>query len=101
MYTVAITNITTAPVVFSDPCPAYREDLYSGSLTTTPLGKHFYALNCRPVGSIAPQSTVTFAMVLDVPPTATPGSYTLLWELAEGVDTQDIQRLPVSIVGSP
>ncbi len=100
-HTVTITNTTTVPVVFSAPCPAYREDLFSGSLTTTPLGKHFYLLNCRPVGSIAPQSTVTFAMVLDVPATAALGSYTLLWELDEGIDSQDVQRLPITIVAGP
>lgn len=99
-YTVTFTNITGAPVIFSDPCPAYREELYPvAPMMAAPLGKHFYVLNCRPVGTIAPQSSVTFAMVLDVPATAAPGRYTLLWDLDEGIDLQDIQRLPITIVG--
>jgi hypothetical protein len=102
MYTVTITNITAASVVFSDPCPAYREDLFPvvSLARVSPLGKHRYLLNCRPAGTIDSRASVTFAMVLDVPATATPGSYTLLWAPDEGADTQDIQRVPITIVGS-
>jgi hypothetical protein len=102
MYTVTITNITASSVVFSDPCPAYREDLFpvASLATVSPLGKHRYLLNCRSAGTIDSRAGVTFAMVLDVPATATPGSYTLLWAPDEGVDTKDIQRVPITIVGS-
>lgn len=96
-YTVTFTNVTKSPVVFSDPCPAYQEDLYQGSgLTGMPFGKHFYVLNCRLVPSISPGASVTFAMVLDVPVTAPTGTYTLLWNPTEGLDTQNIQRVPIT-----
>lgn len=68
-------------------------------MKAAPLGKHRYLLNCRPVASIVPQSSVTFGMVLDVPATAAPGRYTLVWDLDEGIDLQDIQRLPITIIG--
>jgi len=97
-YTVTLTNTTDAPVAFSDPCPNYHEDLYFGQgVTGPPLGKHIYALNCHPVGAIAPGVSVTFAMVLDVPATAAVGDYTLLWAPEGGLDTQDIQRVPIRI----
>lgn len=97
-YTVTFTNTTSAPVAFSDPCPNYHEDLYYGpGVTGPPLGKHFYSLNCQPVKAIAPRASVTFAMVLDVPATASAGEYTLLWAPEEGIDTQDTQRLPILV----
>jgi Protein of unknown function (DUF4232) len=97
-YTVTFTDTTVAPVTFSEPCPNYHEDLYFGrGGGGPPLGKHIYALNCRPVKVIAPQASVTFAMVLDVPATANAGDYTLLWAPDEGIDTQDIQRLPIVV----
>lgn len=97
-YTVTFTNTTVAPVAFSDPCPSYREDLYLGHTGDgPPLGKHIYALNCQPVKIIASGTSVTFAMVLDVPASATIGEYILLWEPDEGIDTQDIQRVPISV----
>jgi hypothetical protein len=99
-YLVTFTNHSAATVTFSDPCPAYHEDLYAGRPQNAPsLGKHRYLLNCRPAGLVAPQASVTFAMVLDVPATASPGNYILLWAPDEGIDTQDIQRLPLAIVG--
>ncbi|MDQ6711403.1 MAG: DUF4232 domain-containing protein, partial [Candidatus Dormibacteraeota bacterium] len=98
-YTVTFKNITAAPVAFSEPCPYYHEDLYFGLGATLglPLGKHLYALNCHPVKAVASHGSVTFAMVLDVPQTATPGDYTLLWAPEEGTDIQDIQRLPIKV----
>ena len=97
-YTVTFTNTTVAPVAFSDPCPHYHEDLYLGHTGDgPPLGKHIYALNCQPVKIIAPGTSVTFAMVLDVPASATTGEYILLWAPDEGIDIKDIQRLPISV----
>lgn len=98
-YTVTFTNTAAAPVAFSEPCPYYHEDLYFGLGATLgrPLGKHLYTLNCHPVKTIAPNASVTFAMVLDVPSMATPGDYTLLWAPEEGLDIQDIQRLPIKV----
>src|SRR5207245_3871249 len=41
MYTVTITNITIAPVVFGDPCPAYHQELYPiAGRATPPLRNH-------------------------------------------------------------
>jgi len=97
-YTVTFTNVGTLPVAFSEPCPAYHEDLFLGSGPTgNPLGKHIYLLNCHAVQAIASHGSVTFAMVLDVPATAAPGGYTLLWAPDEGTDVQDIQRLPIMV----
>ena len=97
-YTVTLTNTTADPVAFSDPCPMYHEDLYFGHAGGgPPLGKHIYALNCQSVRVIAPHTSVTFAMVLDVPASATIGEYILLWAPDEGIDTQAIQRLPIVV----
>jgi Protein of unknown function (DUF4232) len=100
-YTVTLTNITAATVTFPNPCPAYHEDLYADSrLGGAPLGKHRYVLNCRPAGSLAASASVTFAMLLDVPATASSGSYTLLWAPEWG-GVDDVQRVPITIVGKP
>ncbi len=97
-YTVTFTNVGTSPAVFSQPCPIYHEDLYSGNgLTGKPLGKHFYVLNCGAARIVASHASVTFAMVLDVPASASPGNYTLLWAPEQGVDIYGIQRLPVAV----
>ena len=55
-------------------------DIVNGS---PPLGgKHIYALNCGPVGTLAAGASVTFQMVfLQVPPDAAPGIYTLVFML--------------------
>ncbi len=76
----------------------YHEDLYSGNgLTGMPLGKHFYVLNCGAAPTVAAHASLTFAMVLDVPASATPGSYTLIWAPDQGVDLYGIQRLPIIV----
>lgn len=97
-YTVTFTNAGASPAVFSQPCPTYHEDLYSGNGPTgMPLGKHFYVLNCGAVPVVASRASVTFAMVLDVPASATPGNYTLIWAPEQGVDLYGIQRLPIMV----
>jgi hypothetical protein len=97
-YTVTLTNITDSPVTFRDPCPMYQEDLYSGAgLNGAPLGKHFYLLNCQPIGSIAARVSVTFAMVLDVPFGAAAGRYTLLWSPLEIGNAKNVERVPIEI----
>ncbi|HET9847444.1 MAG TPA: DUF4232 domain-containing protein [Candidatus Dormibacteraeota bacterium] len=97
-YTISLTNITKTAATF-DSCPVYQEDLYAGDgAAGPPLGKHLYVLNCRPVGSMSPGTTVTFAMVLDVPSSAPTGRYTLLWSnLSPGTDIHDVQRVPIEI----
>ncbi len=116
-YEVTLRNVTAEPVRFGETCPTYREDLFPDEALTpippppgkydkpepatpakAPLGKHRYVLNCRPVGAIAPGAGVTFAMVLDVPTSAEPGRYLLLWALDEGFSTTGIQKVPISIV---
>lgn len=98
-YTVTLTNLTTSSTVFGDSCPVYHEDLYAGDgAAGPPLGKHLYVLNCRPVASMPPGASVTFAMDLDVPSSAPSGRYTLLWDaLSPGTDIQDIERVPIEI----
>ena len=97
-YPVTLTNITDSPATLRDPCPMYQEDLYWGAgLNGAPLGKHFYLLNCQPVGSIAAQATVTFAMVLDVPSGAAAGRYTLLWSPIEIGNAKKAQLVPIEI----
>lgn len=76
-FTVVLTNTSRRPFSFGRGCPAYTEqiDAYPAQA---------YVLNCRAVGSIAPRSSVRFAMRIFVPPrsasTAHPAS--LGWTLA-------------------
>ncbi len=116
-YAVTLRNVTAEPVRFGETCPTYREDLYPEDAFATPpprignngkpepakpgkppLGKHRYVLNCRPVGAITPGAGVTFAMVLEVPASAEPGRYLLLWALDEDLSTKGIQKVPITIV---
>ncbi len=51
-----------------------------------------YVLNCQPVGAITPATGVTFAMVVEVPASAEPGRYLLLWALDEGLSTRGFRK---------
>lgn len=97
-YTVTITNVGQSPAAFSDPCPSYHEDLFPTNAQAMPLpGKHLYLLNCQPVQHIAPGASVTFAMKLDVPSAAVPGTYTLLWTPLESPNSQGIHPIAITI----
>jgi hypothetical protein len=42
-----------------------------------------YELNCVPVGTLAPNGTVTFAMVLEIPADAPTGPQELSWRYGD------------------
>jgi len=81
-YQVVLTNASGAPFRFHD-CPSYTEDASSS------LGKNLanYQLNCASVGWLAPNQSVTFAMVLDMPANAPPGPVGLRWTLHSAYGT--------------
>jgi hypothetical protein len=72
-YTVDLTNTSDVAVAL-DPCPVYGES----------IGKEMrlYRLNCAP-GSIGPQRTVRFAMVLEIPAELAAGDTILGWQLID------------------
>jgi hypothetical protein len=73
-YTVTLTNISGAPIVFT-PCPAYTEILGQKAAVAT------YSLNCRAALPIPVGGTETFTMLLDLPANMVPGRQTLSWTL--------------------
>lgn len=84
-YQVVLTNASGAPFRFHD-CPSYSEGFF------TPLGKKNganYQLNCASVGWLAPNQSVTFAMVLDIPANTQPESVGLQWALFSAYGTSD------------
>ena len=74
-YGVALTNPTSKPISL-DRCPGYVEAVGDSSGLTVKLT---YALNCTPVGAVAPGDTVLFEMRIPAP--KQPGRYRLHWEL--------------------
>jgi hypothetical protein len=83
-YLVTLTNDHPQALNLISLCPTYEEELIAGDLAKGGLplgGKHIYALNCGPVGSIAAGASVTFQMVFLVPSDAAPGQYTLFFGL--------------------
>lgn len=81
-YQVVLTNASGAPFRFHD-CPSYTED------ASNSLGKNLanYQLNCASVGWLAPEQSVTFAMVLDMPANAPPAPVGLRWTLHSAYGT--------------
>lgn len=79
-YIVTLTNDGQATMNLVANCPNYEEELIEpGGI---PLGgKHFYKLNCTPAGKLAPERSAKFQMVFDVPATAAPGDYSLVFML--------------------
>jgi hypothetical protein len=82
-YLVTLTNDHAQALDLIALCPTYEEELFADITKGSPPlgGKHVYALNCGPVGSIPPGASVTFQMVFLVPPDAAPGTYTLVFGL--------------------
>ncbi len=75
-YQVVLTNASDAPFRFHE-CPSYTEDASrDGSKNLAN-----YQLNCSGVGWLAPGTSVTFAMVLDIPANTPPGTGSLRWEM--------------------
>ena len=69
---------TAAPFVFGDLCPAYTVILGEKQ------AQEWHSLNCKPVVSIGPGQTVSFAMELAIPKDIAPGSYFLDWTTSGG-----------------
>src|SRR5215475_12756893 len=86
-YTVELTNPSNVPVAL-DPCPAYGES----------IGKHMrlYRLNCAP-RVIGPESTLRFAMVLDVPADLAPGATVVGWQLIDATDISASATRPITV----
>lgn len=82
-YVVTLTNPTKLPIDLRRQCPNYEEELFADIVHGGPPlgGKHFYALNCNAAGVLEPGKPVAFAMVLQVPADAAPGSYTLIFDI--------------------
>lgn len=82
-YVVTLTNPTKLPIDLRRHCPNYEEELFADIVHGSPPvgGKHFYALNCMAAGVLEPGKPMSFAMVLQVPPDAAPGSYTLIFNI--------------------
>lgn len=81
-YLVTLTNDRSSPD-FTSLCPNYEEEMFADIAHGSPPlgGKHIYALNCGPAGSIQPGASLTFQMVFLVPLGAAPGTYTLVFGL--------------------
>jgi hypothetical protein len=82
-YLVTLTNDHPQALDLIGLCPTYEEELFADITKGSPPlgGKHIYALNCGPAGSIQPGASVTFQMVFMVPADAAPGKYTLVFML--------------------
>ena len=80
-YTVTLTNISPfdKPQNLAAFCPTYTERLLlparAAAVETHRL------LNCGPVGVLAPNVPVTFAIRLPIPADAAPGAATLVWAI--------------------
>ena len=82
-YRVTLKSVYSQPLTFPNGCPGYIQDL--GGPGGWSLGKTWYVLNCKPMGSIiAPGASFTFAMVIQIPPTAPVGGFSLGWGLDAG-----------------
>lgn len=86
-YLVTLTNPAPTPVDLAANCVNYEEELFFGSIEAgnAPLGgKHVFALNCGPAGTLAPGGHATFEMLLPVPADAAAGTYELIWAFGVG-----------------
>jgi hypothetical protein len=84
-YRVTLENVYYRALEFRSGCPEYIEALAGPDGWTT--GKQFFLLNCGGVGVIAPGASVTFAMVIQIPPSAPGGNYSVIWELDTGLNS--------------
>jgi hypothetical protein len=77
---VTLTNISEkgAPIRLPEACPSYTQGLY---LPDTREVKTRDLLNCDAAVTIEPGGSRTFEMRIPIPPDATPGTATLLWQL--------------------
>jgi hypothetical protein len=84
-YEVTLRNVYYRALEFRNGCPEYTEVLAGPDSWTT--GKEFFLLNCGGIGAIAPGASVTFAMVIQIPPNAPAGNYAVIWELDTGMNS--------------
>jgi len=98
-YTIVLTNPTKLPIDLRQACPNYDEELFADIVHGGPPlgGKNIYGLNCAAAGVLKPATPMTFAMVLDVPADATPGSYTLVFSLGYANAMHKFARAVVAI----
>lgn len=82
-YLVTLKNHTAQPINLMAMCPNYEEELFLDMVGGSPPlgGQHLFMLNCKPAGTIPPGGRATFRMVLQIPPDATLGTYTLVFGL--------------------
>ena len=81
-FRVTLQNTYYRALEFKHGCPDYIEDLEGPNGWTS--GKIVYVLNCGPLGVLSPGASALFEMRVDVPANASPGSYTLGWDLDTG-----------------
>lgn len=82
-YEVALTNVSRRPVRFAD-CPVYQvsASFLARREETVPWPRQTFVLNCKEKKTLDPGERALFAMVIDVPRFAKPGSHSLSWLLA-------------------
>ncbi|HEV2012296.1 MAG TPA: DUF4232 domain-containing protein [Candidatus Dormibacteraeota bacterium] len=90
-YQVTLKSVYSRPLTFPNGCPAYAQDL--GGPGGWSLGKTWYVFNCQPMGAVvAPGTSFTFAMVVQIPASAPVGDYSLAW----GMDVGDSNNRAVT-----
>jgi len=95
-YQVTLKSVYRQPLTFPNGCPGYIQDL--GGPGGWSLGKTWYVLNCKPMGAvIAPGASFTFAMVLQIPPSAPVGDFSLLWGLDAGDSNNSDLRADLTV----
>jgi hypothetical protein len=82
-YLVTLKNKTKQTMNLASECPNYEEEMFADIVAGSPPlgGKHLYRLNCAPAGTLAPGASRIFQMVFNVPADATPGTYTLVFQM--------------------
>jgi hypothetical protein len=99
-YLVTLTNDRSQAFDLVANCPTYEEELFADLTNGSPPlgGKHIFALNCGPAGTLAPGASITFQMVfLQIPPNAARGSYTLVFMLGYWNAMSQYSKAPVTI----
>ena len=98
-YVVNLTNETKLPIDLRTQCFNYDEEFFVDNAQGTPPlgGKHLYRLNCSAAGVLAPGHPKKFAMVIDVPAAAAPGSYMLAFDIGGGNVTTNVAHTAVTV----
>lgn len=80
VYTVTLSNHTSSPVRFTR-CPTFTEGLVTDLPHTARKYQWTYRLNCGSVHSLAPRTSASFQMILDVPARTPSGTAKMFWSL--------------------